>query len=79
MAKMRIVLDKKGVRELLRSQEMMDICLEHAEATKAAAGGEGYEISSYVGSNRVNASVRADTIETIKDNYKNNTLIKSLR
>ena len=54
-------LDKKGVRELLRSQEMMDICLEHAEATKAAAGGEGYEISSHVGTNRVNASVRADT------------------
>ena len=68
----KIVLDKKGVRELL-------ICLEHAEATKAAAGGEGYEISSHVGTNRVNASVRADTIETIKDNYKNNTLIKSLR
>ena len=57
----------------------MDICLEHAEATKTAAGGEGYEISSHVGTNRVNASVRADTIETIKDNYKNNTLIKSLR
>ena len=75
----KIVLDKKGVRELLRSQEMMDICLEHAEATIAAAGGEGYEISSHVGTNRVNASVRADTIETIKDNYKNNTLIKSLR
>ena len=47
--------------------------------TKTAAGGEGYEISSHVGTNRVNASVRADTIETIKDNYKNNTLIKSLR
>ena len=72
----KIVLDKKGVRELLRSQEMMDICLEHAEATKTAAGSEGYEISSHVGTN---ASVRADTIETIKDNYKNNTLIKSLR
>ena len=40
----KIVLDKKGVRELLRSQEMMDICLEHAEATKTAAGSEGYEI-----------------------------------
>ena len=40
----KIVLDKKGVRELLRSQEMMDICLEHAEATKTAAGGEGYEM-----------------------------------
>lgn len=47
----KIVLDKKGVRELLRSQEMMDICLEHAEATKAAAGGGGYEISSHVGTN----------------------------
>ena len=66
----KIVLDKKGVRELLRSQEMMDICLEHAEATKTAAGSEGYEISSHVGTNRVNASVRADTIETIKDNIK---------
>lgn len=58
---------------------MMDICLEHAEATKAAAGGEGYEISSHAGTNRANALLAADTLEIIKDNYKNNTLIKSLR
>lgn len=79
MAKTRIVLNKSGVREMLRSNEMMNICLEHANATMEAAGGEGYEVTSYTGKNRVNASVRANTVKTIKDNLENNTLLKSLR
>ena len=43
----------------------MNICLEHAEATRSAAGGTGYVVDSHV--------------ESIKDNYKNNTLLKNLR
>lgn len=58
---------------------MADICLEHANATCESAGGEGYEVTTHTGKNRVNASVRANTVKTIKDNYENNTLLKSLR
>lgn len=79
MSRTRIDLNKKNVKELLKSQEMMNICLEHAEATRSAAGGTGYVVDSHVGKSRVNASVRANTVESIKDNYKNNTLLKSLR
>lgn len=79
MAKTRIVLNRKGVKELMQSQEMMQICLEHANATAEAAGGSGYEVTTYTGKTRVNASVHANKIETILDNYKNNTLLKSLR
>lgn len=79
MSRTRIVLNKKNVKELLKSQEMMNICLEHAEATRSAAGGIGYVVDSHVGKSRVNASVRANTVESIKDNYKNNTLLKNLR
>lgn len=57
----------------------MNICLEHAEAIRSAAGGTGYVVDSHVGKSRVNASVRANTVESIKDNYENNTLLKSLR
>lgn len=74
----RIVLNKKAVKEILKSQEMMDICLEHANATAENAG-SGYEVTTYVGKTRVNASVRANTVDSIKDNYENNTLLKSLR
>ena len=78
MAKTRIVLNRKGVGSLLKSKEMMAVCLEHANATCQSAGGVGYEVT-FTGKSRVNASVRANTRKTISDNYKNNTLLKSLR
>ena len=41
--------------------------------------GEGYEVTWRVGKTRVNASVAAMTPEAKRDNYDNNTLLKSLR
>lgn len=79
MAKTRIVLNRKGVGSLLKSKEMMAVCLEHANATCQSAGDVGYEVTTFTGKSRVNASVRANTRKTISDNYKNNTLLKSLR
>lgn len=79
MAKLKVVLNKKKVKEVLQSQEMMQICQEHANATAEAAGSVGYEVTTHVGKTRVNASVHANTKESIIDNYRNNTLIKSLR
>lgn len=77
MSKVRFELDKGGVRDLLRSQEALSVCKGYAESARARAG-EGYEVTTFVGRNRVNASVHAETYEARKDNYDNNTLLKAL-
>ena len=78
MAKYRIELNKEGVRDLLRSPEMGAICRELAEGIAERAG-DGYEVSTYTGKTRVNASVRCATEEARRDNLKNNTLLKAVR
>ncbi|WZU00311.1 hypothetical protein MGH68_11980 [Erysipelothrix sp. D19-032] len=40
--------------------------------------GEGYETDIYVGKNRANASIRAESKEAKRDNKKNNTLLKAM-
>jgi hypothetical protein len=77
MSKVKFELDRGGVRELLRSQEALNVCKGEAIAVQGRAG-EGYEVTTYVGKNRVNASVHAETYEARKDNYDNNTLLKAL-
>ena len=76
MAKVRIVLNRKGVRELLKSQEMRAMLNERAQNIKARLG-DGYKADTYVGS-RVNAMVWASTRKTIKDDMDNNTIIKAM-
>lgn len=73
-----IELNPAGIRELLRSPEMMTICKERADD---AAGrlGSGYEVTTHTGKNRVNASVAAATYATRKENSENNTILKALR
>ena len=77
MSKVKFELDKGGVRDLLRSQEALNVCKGYAEAARNRAG-EGYEVTTFVGRNRANASVHAETYEARKANYDNNTLLKSL-
>lgn len=77
MSKVKFELDKGGVRDLLRSQEALNVCKGYAETARNRAG-EGYEVTTFVGRNRANASVHAETYEARKDNYDNNTLLKSL-
>lgn len=78
MGKVTIKLNREGVRDLLLSDEMMDICAEHAQAIQARCGA-GYETDTYKGKNRVNAMVWAETPEARRDNNKNNTLVKAVR
>lgn len=77
MAKYRIELNSEGVRELLRSPEMMAVCKSHADQIAARAG-TGYEVTTYTGKTRVNASVHVVTDEAYRDNLKNNTLLKAV-
>lgn len=76
--KIKIELNRQGVRGLLKSQKMMEICNKKATEIQKRAG-DGYEISKYVGDNRVNVSVSAETLKARKDNAENNTLLRSLR
>ena len=76
MSKVDFKLNGAGVRELLRSQGALNVCKEQADRIRSKAG-DGYEVTTYVGKTRVNASVHAATYEARKDNYENNTLLKA--
>lgn len=70
----KFVLNREGVRELLRSEEMVLVLTEYAEQVAHDAG-EGYSV--HIGQNRANVSVRTSTAEAYQDNLDNNTLLKS--
>lgn len=77
MGKVKIKLNGLGVKALLQSAEIMAVCEDVAnEAMKMC--GDGYAMNTYVGKNRVNAMIYADTPEAIQDNLKNNTLAKAI-
>lgn len=77
MAKVEIVLNPAGVRELLKSDAMMQICKQHANRAVAALG-DGYAVNTHVGASRVNAEVTAETFLARRDNMKNNSILKAL-
>ena len=78
MGNIEIKLNSAGVRQLLKSEEMKNICAEHASNILQKAG-DGYEMDTYTGKNRVNAMVMATTPQAMRDNMKNNTLLKAVR
>lgn len=78
MANVKVVLNREGVRELLRSDAMMKVCSEYANAALGRLG-KGYEVTTHVGKNRVNAEIKAETFMARKDNRENNSILKSLR
>ena len=78
MSKSRIVLNREGVRALLRSPEMLAIVERHAQAIQQRCGA-GYERDSYSGKNRVNAMVWPSDEKAEKENLKSNTLLKAIK
>ena len=78
MANMKFKLNSDGVRELLKSQEMQSVLSEKATGIKNRCG-EGYTQDVYVGKNRANAMVKAETYQAKRDNLKNNTILKAVR
>ena len=71
----KLKLRRKGIREMLLSDEILEVCVKYAEQ-KGACLGDGYEVSRYKGKNRVNASVRAVSQKAKKDVLENNSLLK---
>lgn len=76
--KVRIKLNRKGVKELLKSEEMQAICKEHAQAALSRLG-DGYEVTSRVGKTRCNSEVAAVTRKAKKENMEKNTILKALK
>lgn len=76
--KIKVKLNRSGVRALLKSAEMMQICKDHAYATQAALG-DGYEVTYRTGKNRANAEVAAVSREARRENRRHNTILKALR
>lgn len=79
MGDLKVVLNREGVRSLLRSVEMMSYCTELAHGIQGRAG-EGYEISKHTGPNRVNVSVSVASAAAASENRGgNNKLLKAVR
>lgn len=74
MNNMKFVLDRKGVGELLKSDEMTSVLEGYARSISARAG-DDYEAK--VMPTRV--IVRPKNENGEKDNSENNTLLKSMR
>ncbi len=78
MAKVKIVLNRAGVRELLKSPEAGEICMEHARQIQERAG-EHYIAEARRYPERTGAAVYPSDSEGYYDNLKNNTLVRSLK
>ncbi len=74
----KVVLNRAGVRSMLKSGEMQGVLKSHANAI-AQRCGEGYGVDAYTGKTRVNVSVGAKTWKAAKDNSEHNTLLKSIK
>ena len=70
-------LNQKGVRDLLKSNEIGSVLSQYARNVQVVCG-DGYTISSYTGRNRKNVSIHASTKKARKENLRNNTLLKAL-
>lgn len=78
MSKFKFVLNRAGVRELMKSAEMQGILKGKADGALNSLG-EGYKSDTYVGKNRANTMVYADTYQAKKDNLENNSILKAVR
>lgn len=78
MAKVRVKLNRSGVKALLKSAEMKAVCEEHANAVKARCG-DGYESDAHFTKERVIVNVWPSSAKARQDNARNNTILKALK
>lgn len=72
----KFVLNYQGVSELLHSDTLASELQSIAQSVADNAG-DGYVATSFVGFDRVHGYASTSTKESEKDNYDNNTLLKS--
>ena len=76
--KVEVKLNRSGVRQLLRSDEMLQACKDQAFSARSRLG-DGYEVTFRKGKNRANAEIAAVSPKAVKENKKHNTLLKGVR
>lgn len=69
----RIELNRAGIRDLLKSAEIMSVCKQAAETIRSNYGNHT-ELEEYVGQNRVNVAV----VAPFEDASKDNSLLKAV-
>lgn len=78
MSNIKFVLNSAGVRELLKSKEVENVCMEHARRVQSRAG-EHYSAEPRHYQKRTGAAIYPNDIIGYNDNQKNNTLLRSLK
>jgi len=78
MSNIKFELNQAGVRELLRSREVENVCMEHARRVQSRAG-EHYTAEARHYQRRTGAAVYPNDAAGYTDNLKNNTLLRSLK
>lgn len=77
MAKIRFKISSPGVREFMNSTPVQTELFEHAQKVQSRAGA-GYEVSIQAGKARAHARVATVTEKAVRENLRNNTLLKAL-
>lgn len=75
MSKLRVELNRAGVRALMQSPEMQAVLKARADTVKDRCG-DGYE--AYVAQTRAVAIVETASAQARSDNSSNNTLLKAV-
>ena len=77
MSKFKFELNQAGVRALMQSPEMQSILKDKAGNTVNRLG-SGYDSDIFVGKNRANAMVYADSFKARLENSRENTILKAV-
>lgn len=77
MAKVKVVLNSSGIKEMMKSDGMQSVLQEQASKVQSKCGSE-YESSVKVGKNRAYGRVETATEHAFFSNMHNNTLLKGL-
>ena len=78
MGNIRVVLNSKGMQEMLKSPEVAEMCMQKA-ASALSRCGDGYEMDSRTYPERKGAVIKAVSYRAKKDNLDNNTLLKAVQ
>lgn len=80
MSKVKFILNKKGVSELLLCEEMKEILEEYGNAAlNRCDEGYDYKLDVGAGKKRLHANIKADGYKAYYHNLKSNTLLKALK
>ena len=78
MNKYKFELNREGVSQLMKSEEMQGIIIEYANSALQSLG-DGYDQKLHIGKTRANVNVFADSYKAKLDNNKHNTILKAVK